>query len=103
MKKFAPDLTVFVCPHVFAKERPILDVIRDFDGTWQFLCGHDFADPDSAPEDGSSHQPDGGPQKIAVRQLLEREPTLAQMAALEEGHFAERESETTKWLFGELE
>lgn len=95
MKNFESELTVFVCPHVFAKERPILDVIRDFDGKWQFLCGHDFDDPDNGPE--------GGPQKVSVAGLLERDTTLKQMADLEVGHFAEREDETAPWVFGELE
>ena len=95
MKKFDPELTVFVCPHVFAKERPILDVIRDFDGKWQFLCGHDFDAPDNGPKDG--------PQKIPVSKVLERDKSLTPMAELEVGHFAEREAENTDWVFGELE
>ena len=43
---FNSDYGVFCCPHVFHQEKPILLVVRDDDGDWQFLCGYDTFGPD---------------------------------------------------------
>ena len=44
MKTFNKDYGVLTCPHIFRNERPVLLVVRDPDGYWQFMCGKDDAE-----------------------------------------------------------
>ncbi|MAM87014.1 MAG: hypothetical protein CME36_06875 [unclassified Hahellaceae] len=88
-KEFRRDYAVYCCPHVFNKQRPILLVIRDPDGDWQFLCGQSD-DTDECHTVGVGH-------------LIDRDSELAQLANLEEGTGAERESTENDWEYFELE
>ena len=85
------DFHVYVCPHVLEGERPVLDVVHDYDDSWQFLCGHDFPEPA------------GGPQKMEAATLLSRDESLRETLAMERGAYAEREAADTVWVFGELD
>ena len=88
--KFRSDYGVFVCPHVFKNERPILEVIRDPDGYWQFLCG-------------SKHDPKKEPfHHIEVGDLIERDPNIAGTVKLEIATYAERKELGKKWRYGKL-
>ncbi len=39
--KEAPNTAVLTCTHVIDENKPILYVLHDSDGDWQFLCGQD--------------------------------------------------------------
>ncbi len=88
-KKFRSDFGVYCCPRVFRKERPILLVIRDPEGDWQFLCG------------GSDDTEDC--HHVEVGHLLQRDPSLEVMVNLSEATGAERENNEDEWTFFELE
>jgi hypothetical protein len=84
MKKFRHDYGVYCCPHVYEATSPVLVVIRDPDGYWQFLCG--------SPEDtGDCHL-------VGVGHLLERDPSLENMAELSFSAGAERSSQDKEWV-----
>jgi hypothetical protein len=88
-KRFRKDFAVYCCRHIFLKERPVLLVIRDPDGDWQFLCGGGD-DPDECHHVGVGH-------------LLERDPSLEVMANLSVAAGAERRGVGSKWIYFELE
>jgi len=85
MKRLGPDnLAVFVCPHVFENTRPILYVCRE-DGDWQFLCG------------GYDHDDKG--HLIGLGHLIERDPTLNDLADLEPDWEAQRGNVGQPWVY----
>lgn len=90
MKKFRGDYGVYVCDHVFKKERPVLLVIRDPDGYWQFLCG------DDSDTEGDCHL-------VGVGHLIDRDASLTDMAELSICSGAERASVQDEWDFFELD
>ena len=74
----------FICNHVFAKERPILLVAVE-DGDLMFLCGdigHDWS---------AGHV-------VGVGHLLAEDPSLGELADLNEGEEAERASRDDAWV-----
>ena len=89
MKKFRRDYGVYTCPHIFRKERPILLVIRDPDGDWQFLCGQE-------DDDEECHL-------VGVGHLLDEDPSLNLVAELGAGTLAERDNMQQNWNFYELD
>lgn len=89
--EFKDDYGVFVCPHVFQQSLPILFSVRDFDGSWQFLCGDD-----DCVENGKPHL-------VHVGKLTESDPTIHHLTSMEIGTFAERFSSIAGWTFGKLE
>ncbi len=88
-REFRKDYGVYCCPHVFKNERPVLLVIRDPDGDYQFLCGEN----DDTEE---CHL-------VGVVHLLDRDPSLELLANLNEGHGAERKTKNHNWEYFELE
>lgn len=82
-KEFKSDFGVYCCPHVFKKTRPVLLVIRDPEGDWQFLCGED--------DDLST------PHHLGVGHLLEADASLKPMANLDPGFGAERSCKISEW------
>lgn len=87
-REFREDFGVYCCPHVFRSTRPVLLVIRDPDGEWQFLCG-------AADDTQDCHL-------VGVGHLLERDPALAAMAELENASGAERKSPEGEWDYFRL-
>lgn len=88
--KFRDDYGVYVCSHVFENSRPILDSVRDTDGSWQFICGVEGC------------VDEGEPHLVGVGHLVKRDPTIHQLTALEPGMYAERNSQNDAWTFGHL-
>lgn len=88
MKKFDNDYGVFCCPHVFLGEDVKL-VIRDYDGSWQFLCGND----DTSTE----------PKFIGVGHLTNKDPSINQVTNLNLGQGAERDSIKSGWILFDLD
>lgn len=89
-RRFRPDYGVYVCGHVFREARPTLLVIRDSDGSWQFLCGQD-----GCIEEEDAHV-------VGVGHLLERDPTLEKSAELEPSQYFERQSSSSSWVLGNI-
>lgn len=84
--RFGPNnLKVYICPHVFEGTRPILLVSHEEDGDWQFLCG-------------DLHDEDELPKLVGIGHLLEKDPSLNELAGLEPGYEAERAAVREQWL-----
>ena len=88
MKQFRSDYGVYTCEHVFEDKRPVLLVIRDPEGDWQFLCGQE--------DDKQCHL-------IGVGHLLNRDHSLAKMVELKVGTIAERVSIDHDWEYFDLD
>ena len=91
MNKFRADYAVFVCPHVFEGNTDVLFAVRDFDGSWQFLCG---ADHDAKSE---------APRHIGVGHLADNDSSIHELTALLPGQFASRQSRNSNWTVGDLD
>ena len=90
-RTFRGDYAVIVCPHVFAASRPAKFVVRDVDGSFQFLCGE-------------ADDVDAGPcRSIGVGHLTDRDPELGALAELEPGTYAERDTVGSPWSVGRLD
>ena len=88
--KFKNDYAVYLCPHVFSENKPILEVVRDPDGCWQFFCGqdHDF-------ENEECHT-------VGIGHLIEIDLSIQELVKMKKGTFAERKNINSKWSYGEL-
>ena len=80
-----PDTAAFTCCHVLSGERPVLYVSHDEDGYWQFLCGEDHEESDA--------------KLVSLHSIYLLDNSLGQLAELECGHSAERESADDEWKF----
>jgi len=74
----------FVCPHVFANQRPVMSASRDFDDEWRLHCGC------------WEHAPGAG-APIELSQLIERDPSLTFIIGLARGVYAERDAPQGPW------
>ncbi|PKM01448.1 MAG: hypothetical protein CVV16_14530 [Gammaproteobacteria bacterium HGW-Gammaproteobacteria-6] len=88
-KIFREDYGVYCCSHIFKNERPVLLVVRDKDGSWQFLCGE-------SDDSCECHL-------VGVGHLLDRDSSLRRMAELSISSGAERQSDTDGWVHFELD
>lgn len=85
MNKFGSDhLPAFICSHIFENSKPILLVSHE-GGDWQFLCGE-------------IHDLDEKPKVVGIGHLVERDPTLNEIAQIPVDHEAEREKVGSGWL-----
>jgi len=91
MRTFREDYGVYTCGHVFRDERPVLLVVRDEEGSWQFLCN------------GSNCVDEGDIHLVGVGHLLERDSSLGVAADLNVSQYCERQSVGGKWVVGDLE
>lgn len=89
--KFRDDYGVYVCSHIFENSRPILDSVRDKDGSWQFLCGVDGC------------VDEGEPHLVGVGHLVKRDLSVNQLTSLKPGMYAERANENEPWKYGLLD
>ena len=81
----ASEGMVFVCEHVFRDASPVLLVVRDEDGDWQFLCGQ-------------GHEPDEVPRVVGIDQLWELDSRLRELRDLPDRFEAERGSVAGAWI-----
>jgi hypothetical protein len=82
-----PDEAAFTVRSIIDGRKPILLVSRDpeeDDGAWSFLTGE--------PIDMSEAL------LVALRTVVERDPTVMQVAALQPGWFAQRASAGAEWV-----
>ena len=90
MNKFGSEnLPAFICSHIFHETKPILLVCHD-GGDWQFLCGE-------------NHDIDEMPKVVCISHLIERDPSLNELADLPNGWEAERNKQGGKWIRSERE
>ena len=78
------NLAVFTTRKVLEDRLPILQVTHDEDGDWQFLCGTTIA-----PEDA---------KLVCLREIVELDPSVGQLAYLPEGWQAVRKSTGDPWV-----
>lgn len=85
MNKFNPaNLPVFICSHIYQNTKPVLLVSHE-DGDWQFLCGE-------------GHDKNEKPKVVCVSHLVERDPTLNEIADIPEDYEAERSHLGADWI-----
>jgi hypothetical protein len=82
------NLTIFTTRQWLDEQKPILHVVHDEDGDWQFLTG------DQLPEDI---------RIVALDQIIKSDKTLNQVFDLEYGEEAEREVVGGKWIRNKAE
>ena len=86
MNKFGSDhLAAFICQHVYENSKPVLLVSHDENGDWQFVCGRD-------------HDVNEKPRLVGIVHLLERDPSLNEIADLPINWAAERNAVGGEWL-----
>ncbi len=78
----APNTAALACCHVL-DGAPVLRVVHDAEGTWQFLCGR-------------AHQTEDA-RVLALVEALHLDPTIAGVAGLPCGWCAERASAADAW------
>lgn len=82
------NLATFTTRQWLDEQKPILRVVHDIDGDWQFLTG------DQLPEDI---------RIVGLEELIKRDNTLNQIFDLEYGEEAERTSLGERWVRNEVE
>lgn len=86
----AENLAVITLASILARERPILSVYHEAGpGGWQFLSND--AEPDMREA-----------RVVALSEMLEIDPSVAELADLPVGWVAWRQCEKSRWLRGEL-
>ena len=80
------NLGVFVCDNVRLRGMPILYVSHDEEGDWQFLCG-------GSHEEGG----DDGCALVCLREIVERDQSLNELAKLCSMSEAERDGQDAHW------
>jgi hypothetical protein len=81
-----PNTSAFTCRHVGEQAASILYVAHDEDGDWQFFCGGQHGD-----ETGEK------PVLVCLQHVVERDPSVADLAEMCTHHQAERDSVGAKW------
>lgn len=80
-----PNLTSYICSHVFEKSRPILLIVHE-DSDWMFMCGK------------GDHGGSDDCHVVGVGHLVERDPSINECADLPSGFEAERKAVGEPWL-----
>jgi len=84
----AKNLAIFTTSHWLDQNKPILRVVHDYDGDWQFLTGDEI---------------DGNAKLVALEQMTLRDKTLNEVFDLEYGEEAERELVGGRWTRNKME
>lgn len=87
------NLAVYVCNNVLRQGKPVLYVSHDAEGDWQFLCGGTHAE-----------QTDDEGCLVCLRDMVERDQTLNELATLCPSNSAERDSVGSPWrIYDDME
>ncbi|MFI2744603.1 hypothetical protein ACG2LH_17850 [Zhouia sp. PK063] len=78
------DKAVFTCSHVIQDKEPVLYVVHDYEGDWQFLCGRD-------------NHSEENPKIISILQVTEIDQSLNDLFEMPKGIGAERKALGGKW------
>lgn len=84
---YEPADSMLSLKRIFQQGAPILLVLHDEDGGYQFLDGEDCTDEDAAV--------------VALEAVLAHDPTIAEIACLPPGWYAARDSVSDPWQIGE--
>ncbi len=79
-----PDTACFTCCHVLDGHEPILYVSHDEDGYWQFLCGREHTTEEA--------------RVVSLEDILSTDSSVADLAGLGYGEYAESEDEYSDWV-----
>jgi hypothetical protein len=79
------NLAVYVCRHVMVDGQPILHVVHDADGDWQFLCG------------GSEHDAAVG-MLVCLDEIVARDASVTEVASMCTAHSADRDAPDAPWI-----
>lgn len=79
-----PETAVFTCVHVINKERPILRVVHDEGGDWQFLCG-------------DIHSTEYG-RIISLKEICQIDNSILKISNIKKGQIAIRADLNSKWV-----
>ncbi|SHM64335.1 hypothetical protein [Chryseobacterium polytrichastri] len=82
------NLAIFTTRQWLDEKKPILSIVHDIDGDWQFLTGDQF------PEDIKI---------VALEELIKRDNTLNEVFDLEYGEEAERDFIGGQWTRNKVE
>lgn len=77
------DTAVFTLKRILDGSKPILYVVHDVDGDWQFLDG------DAATEDDAA--------LVSLEEIAEQDPSVKSLADLPQGWSAERKNVGSPW------
>ncbi|MBC8868871.1 MAG: hypothetical protein H8E44_05610 [Planctomycetes bacterium] len=78
-----PNLAVITLTRITDGSNPILYVVHDEDGDWQFLDGGDVSEEDA--------------EMASLKRVVELDPTIKELADLPSGWCAEREAVGKTW------
>lgn len=78
-----PNAAAVTMRQIVFESQPVLLVVRDADGGWQFLTGGPFEVTDGLI--------------VALKNIIEQDPSLAELADLPSGWEAVRESQGAAW------
>lgn len=82
----AKSLAVITLKRIVKGRAPVLYVVRDDEGGWQFLDGDDCTEDDAAI--------------VGLDEIIAHDPTLRELAALPPGFYAARETLDAPWHIG---
>lgn len=77
------NLAVFTCVHIMQQGHPILRVVHDEDGDWQFLCGGAHSESDA--------------MLVSLKRVYEKDPSIGELASLPQGKVAVRNNPGCAW------
>ncbi len=83
----APNTPCFTCCHVLNDSKPILYVSHDEDGKWQFLCGQKHTAEEA--------------RIVSLKEITVIDKTVGNLAVLNCGESAEKDSANGKWVLHE--
>ncbi|MBL8892818.1 MAG: hypothetical protein JNL67_22770 [Planctomycetaceae bacterium] len=83
------NLGVIIHTSIIRDNRPILVVAHDTDGEWSFMDGGVVLSTNLS--------------MVALREILELDPSLQELGTLPRGHYAERTDRHTPWSIQALD
>ena len=83
----APNTQCFTCCHILNDGKPILYVSHDKEGKWKFLCGRNHTE-----EDG---------RIVSLKEIMAIDKTVGNLAVLNCGESAKKDSANGKWVLHE--
>jgi len=83
MKNFNPQLAVFTLKDIVSGRRPVLHVVHDLDGDWQFLTGEAVSMEEA--------------MLVSMNSILTLDHSLAQLLEMESGFEATRATSEDEW------
>lgn len=82
------NIAVITSKYILDENKSILRVIRDHEGDWQFLDGHDITEKDA--------------RVVGLSQILDLDDSIRDILTLDNGMIAIRKSNTDKWIIQPL-